>query len=242
MNASTTGKSLGLIMLLSGALAANAVLADNYFQACDMALQNPEFRVLQQYLAANPELPHPSQCFRLNNYQFLMTVTDTGRVAQGLYYFDGKMKKLGLSEGRYMPNVDVVNEFLGPNKKRFVLLHSSNLHSGAYDQLYSILHLIPTKDGKSYTHYNLISWSEDGESGLCGHSTSTDRVTGRTEMYKRIPEGKASSVSKPAIYKEGTDAINIQFTFTEQDCKTSEQKTYTRTFRLTDGAFKDSAN
>jgi hypothetical protein len=198
--------------------------ANQFFQECSEALEKPEFVTLRRYLDSKPELPRPNKCFRLNNNQFLVTVTSTGRVSQGLYYYDAKTNTYGLDGGSYMPNVDVVQEFTGPHNKRYVLLAASNLSRGNWWQGYSILNLMPTKEGKSYVHYSLVSSTEDPESGLCG---------------TRITTGKASSVKEPRITNEGTESVEIIFFVTVQDCVTSEIMTYSRTFSLNGGAFKE---
>lgn len=212
------------ILLLATLAFAGPVPASQFFQECSEALEKPEFVTLKGYLDSKPELPRPNKCFRLNNNQFLVTVTNTGRVSQGLYYYDAKSNTYGLEGGSYMPNVDVVQEFIGPNNKRYVLLSVSNLSRGNWWQGYSILNLIPTKEGKSHVHYSLLSWSEDPESGLCGTKIST---------------GKASSVDEPRITNEGTESVKIVFPVTEQDCVTSKIMTYSRTFALSDGTFKE---
>jgi hypothetical protein len=89
------------------------------------------------------------------------------------------------------------------------------------------LNLIPTKEEKSYVHYNLFSWSEDPESGLCG---------------TRISTGKASSIGKPQITNEGTESVQIVFPVTEKDCVTSKKLTYSRTFALSDSTFREVKN
>ena len=231
-----------LIILFVTLAFTGQVSAGQFFQECSEAIEKPEFSALKKYLDSNPELPQPDKCFRLNNYQFLVTVTDTGRVAQGLYYYDAKTDTYGLDDGSYMANIKVVQEFMGPNNKRYVLLSFSNLSRGDWWLGYSILNLTPTKDGKSYVHYSLLSWSEDPVSGLCGHWTSTDRATGKTELHKNKSTGTASSIKKPQIASEGTESVQIIFTVTEQNCETSQRNTYNRTFALSDGAFKEVKN
>lgn len=227
MKHQTKAKLRYQIILMAILAFAGQVSASQFFQECSGVLERPEFVVLKRYLDSKPELPRPDKCFRLNNNQFLVTVTNTGRVAQGLYYYDAKTNTYGLDGGRYMPNINVVQEFIGPNNKRYALLSVSNLSHGDWRQGYSILNLIPTKEEKSYVHYNLLSWSEDPESGLCG---------------TRISTGEASSIGKPQITNEGTESVQIVFPVTEQDCVTSKKLTYSRTFALSDSTFKEVKN
>ncbi len=195
-------------------------IADDFFQDCKEVLDKPEFRSLQQYLRSKPDIEPPDQCFRLNNFQFLMTVPTNNRIVPGLYYYDAKTNVLELSEG----NVSVDREFIGPNKKRFVLLSKSYLHHGVWDIGKIILNLIPVKqDGKPYTHYYILSWNEDPDNGLCGRALK-----------------KAYSIEDPEIAEEGTDKVHLVFPVTEQDCKTREIKKYKKIFELKDGVFRES--
>ncbi len=228
------------VILSALVLLSSSAHAGNFFQNCSDVLPTPGFDVLQSYLQSKPDAPVPGKCFRLNNQQFLMTITETGRVAQGLYYFDAKTNTFGLSEGRFMPNIEVVREFIGLNNKRYVLLSSSNLSQGTWDRSYSVLNLVPMRDGKSYIHYGIVSWSEDAESGLCGHRISTDPKTGKTELHKETATGTASSFANPEVTAEGTDAISLAFPVTEQNCETSELRNYKKIFRLKDGRFQES--
>lgn len=227
MKHQTKAKLRRQIILLATLAFAGRVCASQFFQECSEALEKPEFVVLKRYLDSKQELPRPDKCFRLNNNQFLVTVTNTGRVAQGLYYYDAKTNTYSLDGGSYMPNIDVVQEFMGPNNKRYALFSVSNLNRGAWWQGYSLLNLIPNKEGKSYVHYSLLSWSEDPESGLCG---------------TRISTGKASSIKKPQLTNEGTESVQIVFPVTEQDCVASKKMTYSKTFALSDSTFKELKN
>lgn len=214
------------IILLVVLVFSGQVSASQFFQECSVALEKPEFAALKKYLDTNQKLPRPNQCFRLNNKQFLLTVTDTNRVGQGLYYYDAMTNSFGLDGGRYSL-VSVDREFAGLNNKRYVLLSFSNLSRGRWSQDYTILNLVPTKDRKSYIHYSLLSWIEDPVSGLCG---------------TRISTGKARSIKTPQITNEGTESVQIIFQVTEQDCVTSEQTTYSKVFALRDGVFREVQN
>jgi hypothetical protein len=150
-----------LLALLATMSSVGQVSASQFFQECSEVLEKPEFVVLKRYLDSNLELPPPDKCFRINSNQFLVSVVDTGRIGQGLYYYDAKTKTYQLEGGRSRPGIVVFKEFMGPNNKRFVIFSVSNLSRGEWSQEYSILNLMPTKDGKSYIHYELVSWNED---------------------------------------------------------------------------------
>ncbi len=230
-------------ILIALITACTNAFAEDFFQDCQDVLNKPEFKVLQSYLQTRKDFPEPDECFRLNNSQFLMTVIDTGRMAQGLYYYDAKANTFGFSDDHAMPLAIVVLEFLGPNKKRFVLLSASNLHRGNWDSSYSILNLIPvSQDRKPYVHYNILSWNQDPEHGLCGHQTGTSKKTGETFLYKKISTGTAQSIEKPEVIEEGTNNVHLVFPVTEQNCETSEIKKYKKIFRLKDGVFRESTD
>jgi hypothetical protein len=212
------------------------VTASNFFIECDKALEKKEFLPLKKYYDKHPDEPHPDMCFRLNNNEFLVTVTSTGRVFQGLYYFNSKEEKLGRGEGGG-PNIEVKEEFLGKNNKRYVLLSWSNLSHGDWDYGFDILNLIPKREGKPFIVYNLLYVNEDPVSGLCGAWSSKDK-SGKIERHQNFKEGKKESIKGYKIIDQGTENVRIVFTITEQDCKTLEERTYQKTFHLVDGAFK----
>lgn len=215
--------------------------AENFFQSCSVALKLPSFRVLREYLESNPDKPSPDDCFRLNNYQFLLTITDTGRLGQGLYTYDFNANTFGLSDLRPIPGIKIEKEFEGMNHKRFVLMSWSNAHQGNWTQGFNIIQLTPTREDKSYVNYLLLATGQDPESGLCGHWETTDPKTGKTEKHQNIMKGKTAAISSYRILNEDTEHVSIVFNITEENCETSEFKTYTKTFRLNDGLFKEGA-
>jgi len=99
--------------------------------------------------------------------------------------------------------------------------------------------LIPTIEGKSYAIYELITTFDDPETGLCGHWSSTDKVTGRVEEFKNIKTGKTTFIQSHRIVNEGTELVGIVFDGIEEDCETTKRKSFQRTFRLNDGLFKE---
>lgn len=213
------------------------VTAGDFFIDCGEALSQKGFLKLKEYYDANPDKPKPDMCFRLNNYEFLVTVTGTGRVAQGLYYYDAKENKMELYEGAYMADIEVKKEFLGKNKKRYVLISWSNLAHGNWDYGYDILNLISKAGKKPFVLYNLLSVNEDPEAGLCGEWSSKDK-SGKAEKHQKIKEGITSRIKGYKILNEGTEKVKIVFTITEQDCKTLKRTTYEKVFSLVGDQFK----
>ena len=227
-----------LIIILFGALLiyGKNVTASNFFIECDKALEKKEFLSLKAYYDKHPDEPHPDMCFRLNNNEFLVTVTSTGRVFQGLYYLNSKEEKLE-EPGGGGPNIEVKEEFLGNNNKRYVLLGWSNLSHGNYDYGFDILNLIPKGEGKPFIVYNLLYVNEDPTSGLCGAWSSKDK-SGKVEIHQNVKEGKKESIKGYEIQHQGTENVQIVFTIIEQDCTTLKKRTYQKPFRLVDGVFK----
>jgi hypothetical protein len=225
-----------LILLTTLLIDGKNVAASNFFIECDKALDKKEFLPLKIYYDKHPDEPHPDMCFRLNNNEFLVTITSTGRVFQGLYYFNSKEEKFERHEG-VGPGIEVKEEFLGKNNKRYALLKWSNLSHGNWDYGFDILNLIPKREGKPYIVYNLLAVNEDPVSGLCGEWGSTDK-SGKTERHQSVKEGKKESIEGCKILYQGTENVQIVFTITEQDCKTLKKRTYPKIFRLVDGVFK----
>lgn len=203
-------------------------VSEHFFIDCYKAFALKEFSTLREFYDKHTKEPKPDKCFRLNNNEFLVTVTNTGRIAQGLYLIDIKQDKIEMEDG-YLPNIKVVREFLGKNKKRYVLLSFSNLHAGYWSNGHLILNLVPrTNKGKPYILYSLLNVSEDPVAGLCGE---------KRERF--IKEGQnAETINSYEIQNVSTEDITLLFFITEEDCKTLKKRTYTKKFKLADGIFK----
>jgi len=214
---------------------AEKVYAEGFFMDCEAAFKLKEFSVLQEFFDKHSDEPRPEQCFRLNNSEFLVIITDTARAGQGLYFVNIKRNKMEIDGGYALMGVE--REFLGKNKKRYVLLANSNLGGGSYSYGYSILNLVPrTYSGKPYIVYSLFYVSEDPESGLCGEMLST--WGGETTKTVKIKEGTTEQINSYKILNEGTENVTIIFNITEQNCKTLVKKPYTKTFKIVNGEFK----
>lgn len=199
----------------------------HFFINCYNAFALKEFSALREFYDKHTEEPKPDKCLRLNNNEFLVTVTDTGRIAHGLYLIDIKHDKIEMEE--VIPNIKVVTEFLGKNKKRYVLLSYSNLHAGYWSNGYLILNLIPRDSkGKSYILYSLLNVSEDPVAGLCGEK--------RERFIKE--GGNAETLTSYKIIDEGTENVTLIFYATEENCKTLNKRAYTKKFKLVEGIFK----
>jgi hypothetical protein len=207
-----------LVLLLS-----RLVVAGNYFVDCEKALRSKDFSGLHAFYERNKDQPPPDKCFKMNNNEYLITVVDTGRIGQGLYYVNIKENKAQLDEGSYTPNMKIEHEFLGKNKKRYALYSWSNLHGGNYETGYAVLFLTPKSDGKSWKTSSLFSVLGDPEGGLCGD---------------RIKTGKAGSVEGFKISGEGTEKVKIVFTVIEQDCKTLKTTTARKVFSQSGPEFR----
>jgi hypothetical protein len=160
----------------------------------------------------------------LNDSEFLVTVTNAGRVAQGVYFYDAKTGSYDFPDGAYRANIEVKTEFLGPKGKRFVLLSTSNLHAGNWDSGFEILFLIPRRNGRSFVLQQLLFANEDPESGLCG---------------RRITEGSASSILGYEVLDEGTEKTRLIFNVEEQNCVTGDKQIYKRVFQPSTRGFAE---
>lgn len=201
-------------------------IAERFFINCGNALELKDFSALKSFFDRYPKKPKPDDCFRLNDSEFLVTVNDTGRVAQGLYFVDVKQDKMKMDGGYSL--VHVAQEFTGKNKKRYVLLSFGGLSSGGMYSGYDILNLIPTTNSKSYIRYSLFDVSEDGVAGFCGE-----------RRKKFIKEGiNAESIESYKILNEGTQDVTLIFNIKSENCKTLSKKSYAKKFKLIDGVFK----
>lgn len=211
--------------------------ADNFFIPWDQALKKSEYTSLKKYYETHPDdqigIP-PDQCFRLNNNEYLVIVTATGRMGQGLYYLNLKNGTFELHKHRAIPGIEIVQEFIATNQKRYVLLKWSNLHHGDLSNGYDILNLVPKKMG-TYELYNLFWVSEDPEVGLCGEWSSTDE-TGQVKHFLKIKEGKTQSIEGYEI-KNTEEGTKIIFFIKEQDCKTLNTRSFKKTYTLSEKKF-----
>lgn len=142
--------------------------ATTFFEPCESALQTPAFNALHAFYAGKPEEPKPDACFRLNNHEFIVTVTDTAPIAQGLYFFDARTGNYNFPDGAQRRGIRVRMEFDERSGKHFALLETSSLGQGEWFTGYQVLFLQPGKGVNSFTLQKLIEVQADPEVGLCG--------------------------------------------------------------------------
>lgn len=233
-----------IIISLIFTINASITHAGVFFEDCSAALGRSDFKALKDHLnykTMKKVPPIPTECFRLNNYQFLMTVTGKsmwGEVGQGLYYYDSKSNWFGRLKGGAKQNLKGYKEFLGNNNKRYVLMSWGTLWRGNYTKGYDIINLVPTQDNRSFNYYNLITTKEDPKFGLCGEWSSTDKNTGEVTHHKNITKGISNNIEKLSIGNEGTKDVSIVFTINEENCETMEKTEYKREYKLKNGVFK----
>jgi len=212
---------LFLLLLCSISLIdAEKVYAESFFMDCEAAFK------LKDFFDKHLDKPRPDQSFRLNNSEFLVIITDTGSVGQGLYFVNVKNNKMEIDDGYAL--MGVKKEFFGKNQKRYVLLATANLGSGSYSNGYSILNLIPRHNVKPYILYLLFDVSEDPIAGLCGEK--------RDRFIK--DHIKAEAVDSYKILNEDTENVTLVFYIIEENCETLKKRTYAKRFKLVDGIFK----
>lgn len=211
-----------LVTTLALALSPSAACAaESFFRNCETAIESHGFARLKRHYATNKDEPRPDMCFKLNRDEFLVTIEDTGRIGQGLYYYDARENSYGLVDGQYCPNIGIEKEFWGPGKKRYVLIKCSNLHDGDWHHGYSILYLVPDKQRRSFVLKELVFAREDPESGLCG----------------RRPSQSATSIEHFRVIGEGSRSVRLEFAVEEEDCVTHGRRKHLRAFQLRDGKF-----
>ena len=213
---------LSTILLMS--MLGTARASEPFFLSCDPALDTPPFKRLRDFYAGHPDQPKPEACFRLNNREFLVTVTNTGRVGQGLYYFNADTGTYDFPDGSYRANIQVMREFVGPNKKRFVILTSSNLNEGIWDIGYELLFLKPTENGRSFEIQELLFANQDPENGMCG---------------THIKKGTATDVKDVLVEHEGTTEASLVFVVDSKVCPKGKRHNHKRRFIWSSGRFRE---
>ncbi|WP_152224173.1 hypothetical protein [Pseudomonas sp. SCB32] len=189
--------------------------AGSWFQPCETALTTPPFRKLNDFYLTHSEEHKPELCFRLNDREFLVTLDDTGRVLQGLYYFNATDGTYAFPDGYYRANLSVPLEFDGPNKKHFALLLTNNLHGGVWDAVYEVLYLKPKKEGKAFELEELFYVNQDPGVGMCG---------------ERVLNGVAANVDSVNVENERTAKTTLVFKLTEQSCPDGDTHSVQRRF------------
>lgn len=185
----------------------------SYFHSCDDVIAQPRFKILGRYYDSHPDLPLPDSCCRLNDRQFLVTVTLGGRVEQGLYFVDTGTGEYGIPDGSYTYGIKVDREVLGKGKKRFVVLRNVGYHGGSG---YQLLFLKPGSGKASFAVRNLFFDWEDMEDGLCGRQTTE----------------KAAHAGSYTVLDEGTERARLVFSVDEQDCVTRKVQRLKRCYGL----------
>lgn len=202
-----------------------SVYSQTYFVDCGTAFKQKEFNPLAEYFKKQPQTdPSPDQCFKLNNREFLVTVTDTVRIAQGLYFCDTSKSSCSLHENSATPAIKIEREFTGENGKRFVLISWSDLHSGNMTSGYDVLYLVPRTNKYPFFIGHIILASESPTNSLCSYESDVLPPYAETiESYK--------------INNEGSKKMALEFKVIHQNCKTDVTTSHTIVFSYTDGKF-----
>ncbi|WP_457417702.1 hypothetical protein [Roseateles sp. P5_E7] len=180
-----------------------AAHAVTFFEPCEAALKTPPFKALQAFYAGKPELPNPDACFRLNNREFLVTVTDTAPIAQGLYFFDAGTSSYDFPDGAQRRAIKVKMEFDEQRSgKHFALLETSSLSGGEWFTGYQVLFLQPGKGTGSFALQRVLEVQADPESGMCG---------------THVRKGSAAEVKSVRPESDG-QPLTLVFHLAEQRC------------------------
>jgi len=202
--------------------------SEPYFRRCDSVLESLDFKPLKLFYDSRPNQARPDDCFRLNKSEFLVTVTNAGRIDQGLYFYDANDNSYELVGGHYWPEISIKREFIGGNQKRFVLISTSNLSRGNWEYGYRILYLVPGKKIESFAVKDLLFAKENPVSGFCGHDSDGVELN-----------DIATSINGFDIVDEGSEKVRVQFNVEEEDCKTGIHRKYNRVFMPQGGGFTE---
>jgi len=218
-------------IVLSLLLYAEYSFSAPYFQSCSDVLSKKEFQPLAGYFDSQPDQHHPDQCFRLNNNQFLVT-----EEPEGLFLYDKNTNSYTEDVPGMRVAIEINKEFYGENNKHYVIIYNSNTNFRYADwwQEYSILNLVPAKDGKPYIRYKLVSWEED-PAGLCGNVKDDDEGS----QEKNAKEKLTKDIKEPQIINEGTSSVKIIFSVKEKNCISGVTRNYKKEFSLSYGVFKE---
>jgi hypothetical protein len=212
------------ILILASTLSVGPVASsasESYFVSCESALSSAPFRRLKEFYTLNPDEPPPDECFRLNDREFLLTVTRTGRQGQGLFYYDSRTDSYGPALGGWAePNIQVATEFLGSRGKRYVLLVSANQTMHYTGTTYYLLFLTPRSTGRTFVFKPVVNaaayWSDNGDA--C--ESKAGALATDIEGYK--------------VVNPGTPDVRLVFSVRRWSCATGNKNMLQRSFSIDD--------
>lgn len=163
----------------------------------------------------------------VGSLRYLATISDAPRASHGVYYLDLKAGKVKHLIGGFSGVGEVIWQ---GNEYSWRLVGNSGLGGRGYWQAYGVLIIPPDNDQSVPIFHSLVSVVQDGVSGWCGATAE------KAESIERAGEilGRRLTVDS-----SGKGFPLLVFDIRELDCKTRGERTYSKTFRFTDGTFKE---
>jgi uncharacterized protein len=186
-----------------------------------MQLADGEVEQLERLLS---ETRHalPDGYLKLDRGKFLMPITNTGRVAQGLYYADLRNREIV----RVVGGLAGVVRFASKDGYTWILISSLSLHRGVMSTEFAAVHIDAGARVKPTTQF-LISVVEDGETGGCGRGKSINITTA----------GKIHGYETRDINGDGFE--DVIFRLSETDCATGRTTSKEKRFIYERGSFSE---
>jgi hypothetical protein len=215
-------RAVGLFALVL--VAGGARGSEPFFPLCTQVLDKPAYAQIAGYRAAHADMPHPNRCFRLDDREFLLSFKAAGDAWEGLYYFDARKQKLERPDGYQREEVEVVQEFDGPNGKHLAIISSTFRQGMSQEITYEAVYLKPRAEGRTFELQRLLS---------------TQGVADADPCSARMRDGEATAVTSVIVEGAGTQDATLVFNLKSRQCPNGEVKNVARRFRWNGRAFAD---
>jgi hypothetical protein len=188
---------------------------------------NPHLHRLQEFVAEVIALP--DRYMALDTQRYLVIVTQTSPIGQGLYFVDMERKYTAKVLGG-VPDIPAFSVRAG--EPLWLLVSAGGMTRGVMWTQFSALQWHRDLQGhRTFQHSWLVYGKEDGESGACGSSR---------ERAKSIGLDKASIVNAYVLKDLNGDGVDdISFAITEVDCTTGEKTEATKNYLFSQQGFQE---
>lgn len=164
----------------------------------------------------------PDGYLKLDRGKFLMPITNTGRIGQGLYYADIHSREIM----RVVGGLPGIRRFSSKDGYTWILISSLGMHRGAMSTAFSAVHIRAGAHARPTTQ-SLICVVEDSEAGRCG----------RGKLIGISTAGEIHGYEIRDINGDGFE--DVIFKLTQTDCTTGRTNSAQRRFIYEHGRFTD---
>lgn len=178
-----------------------------------------------EILFSETRYPSPDGYLKVDRGKFLVPITNTAPIGQGLYFADIRHRKIL----RLIGGLPDINAFASKDGFFWILFQSSGTHRGVMSTEFTAIHLVASDSGEVKPRtQRLLSVSEDGVAGGCGRGVAIGITTAHKVRDYRVSD----------IDDDGFE--DIVLSLTEVDCATGRTKSFQKKFVYKNGTFIES--